>query len=338
MSGQNFPGYIQYLMDPSGYSHPVDEVQLLQTHISYVILAGEYVYKWKKPVRLGFLDFSTLKKRKYYCEQELSLNRRLCPEVYLDVISINQQGDSFLLNSEGEIVEYGVKMVRLPESRMMGRMIKAGQLGENDFERIVTKLVGFYQKAKGNEAVQKFGTVHAIADNIIENLIQIETFIDNDILGKEQFEEIRKSSLGFLQHGNIFEQRLKEGRIRDCHGDLHSGNICMTEDVCIFDCIEFSDRLRCGDIAADVAFLAMDLELHGLETLSRYFIERFIECSGDTGLMTMLAFYKCYRACVRGKINLLTSIAPALDTKEVADYKSRARSCFSLAQSYLRVS
>ncbi len=338
MGQENLPGYIQYLMDAGSYPHPADEVQLLQTHISFVVLAGDYVYKWKKPVNLGFLDFSTLGKRKYFCEQELVLNRRLCPEVYLDVVCIARQSGSFCLNGTGEIVEYGVQMARLPEDRMMGLMMERGLLCQSDIDRIVAKLVLFYARAEKFEAVKRFGSANVVAENVFQNLNQTEPFIDNDILRREQFKRILNFSTSFLGGEELFALRMDKGRVRDCHGDLHSGNICLTDEVCIFDCIEFSDRLRCGDVAADVAFLAMDLDLHGLAQLSGYFIEQFIDCSEDPGLLIMLDFYKCYRACVRGKINLLTAIDPALDAALALRYRTRAKQCFALAESYIPTS
>ena len=331
MGERNLPDYIEYLLRADSYPHPVDDVQLIETHISYVILAGSYVYKWKKSIELGFLDFSSLEKRKIYCEREVLLNRRLCPEVYLGVVSIAQQAGSFCLAGSGLVVEYGVKMVRLPEDRMMNALIQRKILSRTDIDRIVRTLVPFYENAQSSEAIKKCGTVDVVAENVLENLSQAEAFLDDAIIGNLQFEEIRDYSVNFLHNKALFSQRLESGKIRDCHGDLHAGNICLAETVCIFDCIEFSDRLRCGDVAADVAFLAMDLELHGLEYLSDYFIERFIADSGDSGLISMLAFYKCYRACVRGKINLLTANSAALDAEGVSRYKAQAKSCFTLA-------
>ncbi len=335
MGQENLPDYIQYLMDPGCYTHPVAEVQLLQTHISFIALAGEYAYKWKKPVNLGFLDFSSLAKRKYFCEQELLLNRRLCPEVYLAVVHLSRRGDSFGLNEAGEVVEYGVQMTRLPADRMMGIMMGQGSLCQDDIDRIVARLVPFYERAKKFEGDQGFGSAPAVAENILQTLDQVEPFIDNDILGGGQFKRIGDFTKTFLGRSELFARRSRAGRIRDCHGDLHSGNICLTEEVCIFDCIEFSDRLRCGDVAADVAFLAMDLELHDQAQLAGYFIEQFILHSGDSGLLDMLTFYKCYRACVRGKINLLMAIDPGLDALEAQRCRAQARRCFTLAESYV---
>jgi len=337
MGENNLPDYINYLLRADSFPHPVDNVQLVQTHISFIVLAGRYVYKWKKAVNFGFLDFSSLAKRKYYCEQELLLNRRLCPEVYLDVVSLAQQGDSFRLNERGKVVEYGVKMIRLPEARMMIPVMEKGLLKRRDIDRIVGKLVPFYKAAERSGRVEKFGSLAAVAKNVLENLQQLEPFTETDLLDRGQFDTIRDFSLSFMERKDLFSQRVQTGRIRDCHGDLHAGNICLADDVYIFDCIEFSDRLRCGDVAADVAFLAMDLDLHGFEKMSAYFIEQYIDASGDTDLVSMLPFYKCYRACVRGKINLLTSLSPTLDANGVEKCREQAKRCFDQAQRYLQI-
>jgi uncharacterized protein len=335
MGENNLPKYVQYLLRPDSYPHPVDDIRLVETHISYVVIAGDYVYKWKKTVDWGFLDFSTLVKRKFYCERELLLNRRLCPDVYLSVVSIGRQGSSYCLNGDSGVVEYGVKMIRLPEDRMMIPVMEKGFLSRGEIEKIVEKLVPFYERAEGDGRVKKFGTASAVAENVLNNLRQIEPYIDGSILTQRQFKDIRDFTVNFLDRGELFDQRLQAGRIRDCHGDLHAGNICLADKVYIFDCIEFSDRLRCGDVAADVAFLAMDLDLHGQNQLSSFFIERFVDESGDSQLLEMLAFYKCYRACVRGKINLLTALSPTLATGGVPRCREQARQCFALAASYV---
>jgi aminoglycoside phosphotransferase family enzyme len=334
MSEESLPAYIQHLQQNSSYPHAVEGVQLLQTHISFVLLAGDFVYKWKKPVNFGFLDFSTLEKRKYYCEQELILNRRLCPDLYLDVVTVNRDGSQYSLNGRGEVVEYGVKMARMPEDRMMSQVISAGQLDRGQIDRIIAVLVPFYQRADGTEAIGEFGCAASVAVNVLENFDQTESFVDQGALSRGQFLQIGDYARAFLQDEQRFERRRVAGKIRDCHGDLYSANICLTDPVHIFDCIEFNERFRYSDVAADVAFLAMDLDFHGFEGLSVYFIERFVKESADPGLMEMLDFYKCYRAMVRGKINLFTASDPAVDASVVARCKEQAARYFVLAQKY----
>lgn len=334
MSEEILPAYIQYLQQSSSYPHTVEGIQLLQTHISFVLLAGDFVYKWKKPVNFGFLDFSTLAKRKYYCEQELVLNRRLCPDLYLDVVTVNREGSQYSLNGSGEVVEYGVKMARMPEDRMMAQVIAAGQLDRGQIDRIIAVLVPFYQRVEGTQAIAEFGRAASVAVNVLENFDQTASFVDQGALSRAQFHQIGDYARAFLQDEQRFERRRAAGKIRDCHGDLYSANICLASPVYIFDCIEFNERFRYSDVAADVAFLAMDLDFHGLDDLSAYFIERFIKESADPGLMEMLDFYKCYRAMVRGKINLFTASDPAVDESVVARCKEHAARYFVLARKY----
>jgi aminoglycoside phosphotransferase family enzyme len=334
MSDVKLPSYIQYLQQESSYPHPAADVSLLQTHISFVLLAGEYVYKWKKPVDFGFLNFSTLEKRKYYCEQELQLNRRLCPDLYEELVSINSDGDSFCLGGSGEIVEYGIRMKRMPEERMMGRVVAAGELTRDHLDAIIRQLVPFYKAAAGDAAIQEFGLASSVAVNVLENFEQTENFVDQGAISRKQFDAIVSYSKEFLSHEDRFQARIDAGKIRDCHGDMHSANICLADPVYIFDCIEFNERFRYTDVAADVAFLAMDLDFHGETELSDYFIEQFAEKSADPGLVDMLNFYKCYRTYVRAKIALFTASDPAVDEKTTAACIEQAKKHFLLAEKY----
>jgi hypothetical protein len=308
---------------------------LLQTHISYVLLAGAYVYKIKKPVDFGFLDFTTLAKRKFYCEEELRLNRRLCPEIYLEVVPVKARGRKFYLGGDlGQPVEYAVKMVRMPEERMMNRLISAGNLTAEMLDRIIEVLGPFYRQAAAGAEVSKAGSPAAVGRNFRENFQQTEGLIDGRALSRPQFAKICAYAKDFLRRDEVFRQRQDEGRIRDGHGDLHSANICLAEQVYIFDCIEFNPRLRYCDVACDVAFLAMDLDYHGLEELAAYFIAGFVEQVADPGLFTMLDFYKCYRAYVRGKIGLFTAQAPEVDEATRAGSLEQAGRYFKLAERY----
>lgn len=326
----NLPEYIEYFLLPESYPHPAGEIELVQTHISFVILAGSYVYKWKKPVDFGFVDFSTLAKRKYFCEQELLLNRRLCPEIYLETIWVSREGDSFCLQGTGEIVEYGVKMVRMPEEGMMSRVIAAGGVRQDHLDRIVTILAPFYRQAEGGERVRANGRAEAVGRTIANNFAQTERFVGGPALSAGRFAGIKAYAGDFLRQEELFAERVAAGCIRDCHGDLYSNNICLADNIYIFDCIEFNESLRFIDVASDVAFLAMDLDFHGCSSLSDYFINRFVEESGDEGLRRMLDFYKCYRAYVRGKVGLLTAADPRLE-------KEKARVCLETAGRYFQL-
>ena len=334
MSSEHLPDFIQALLSPSIYNHKAGDIKLVQTHISYVILAGDYVYKFKKPVDFGFLDFSTLDKRKFCCEQELLLNRRLSPEIYLDLVTVAMEDGHFMLDGSGDVVEYGVRMVRMPEDRMMVNVIKSGELGKSHIDSLVDVLVPFYEKAERNAEIDRFGTAEAVAVNVLENFDQTRDFIGSEALSQQQFDTISAYARDFLIHTELFEKRIAQGKIRDCHGDLYSANICLADKVYIYDCIEFNQRFRYCDVASDIGFMAMDLDYHGLEELSTCLIDRFIEVSGDTGLKDVLDFYKCYRAYVRGKIGLFTANDPAIDEKLRVSLIAGAAQYFRLALTY----
>lgn len=338
------PESVRFLLDPAVYPHPVTAVQLVQTHISYVFLAGDFVYKMKKPVNFGFLDFSTLAKRRHFCAEELRLNRRLCPEIYLAVPGLYRGADDSLYLGTGveqaevgEPVEYLVKMARMPEEGMMVGLLERGELGRVHLERIIDQLVPFYRQADGGPEIAALGSAEAVAVNVLENFEQTEGFVGGPALSREQFEGISAYARDFLKQEELFAARQAAGRIREGHGDLYSANICFAGDrVHIFDCIEFNQRFRCCDIASDIAFLAMDLDLHGQEQLAAFFVAEFARRAGDPELTDLLPFYCCYRAYVRGKIGLFTAYAPEVDEATKAKSLELAARYFKLAERYAR--
>jgi aminoglycoside phosphotransferase family enzyme len=338
MDTDHLPPFITFLLNPASYPHPAADVKLVQTHISYVLLAGDYVYKFKKPVDFGFLDFTSLEKRRYYCGQELLLNRRLCPSLYLGLVTVRREESEFILqegtDGPGEAVEFGVKMTRMPEERMMTNIIRAGQLTGAMIDSISDVLVPFYSRADGSEEIMKFGTARAVSVNVLENFTQTEQFVDTDALSGKQYAVITDYAKNFLTQESLFAERIAQGRVRDCHGDLYSANICLADQVYIYDCIEFNQRFRYCDVASDVAFLAMDLDFHGLADLSHRFIDRFSKAARDRGLVTMLNFYKCYRAYVRGKIGMFTASAPEVDRMTKEKCLQQAKNYFALAERY----
>jgi hypothetical protein len=334
MDPSSYPEFIRFLLCNCSYPHRPARVELVQTHISYVILAGDLVYKWKKPVRFGFLDFSTLALRKYFCEEEIRLNRRLCPEMYLGVAVVSRDERGFRLDSSGEPVEFGVKMSRLPEDRMMNRVIAAAELDKGHIERVVQVLLPFYAALEPLRGSGAYGSATAVRKIIYDNFTETRRFVGSDALSLERFSRIRRFAENFLGNADLFQYRVDTGHVKECHGDLHSANICLIDPVAIFDCIEFNKNLRCTDVAADVAFLAMDLDFNGLSGLSDFFIHRFIEETGDDELEAVLNFYKCYRAYVRGKIGLLTAADPGVDRTSAARSLADAERYFRLADTY----
>jgi len=324
------------LLNPGAYPETTTSVTLVQTHISWVFLADRVAYKMKKPVDLGFLNFTTLRRRHHYLKQELVLNRRLCPDIYLAVLPISISRDGVRVGGRGHPVEYILKMVRMPQERMMDEVADRGELAPEDLDRLVAVLTPFYRQAGTGAHINRYGEPAVITYNHEENFAPMKGMV-GEILSRELFEEIRDFARGFLRDQRpLFRQRLRTGRIRDCHGDLHMRNICLANGIHVFDCIEFNPRFRYGDVAADVAFLAMDLDFHGLTELSRHFIASFAVAAADHELPIMLDFYKCYRACVRGKINALAAREPEVPPKERELAQEVARAYFTLAGTYAR--
>jgi len=322
------------LLDPAAYPEATSQVELVQTHISWVFLTDRFAYKMKKPMDLGFLDFTTLRRRHHYLKQELTLNRRLCPEIYLQVLPITRSRSGVRVGGRGHPVEYILKMVRMPQERMMDEVADRGELSEELLDRLVAVLVPFYQNAATGPRINHFGEPGIITYNHEENFVRMKAMV-GDILSRKLFADIRDFARGFLAHQRLLlRRRIREGRIRDCHGDLHMRNICLADGIYVFDCIEFNHRFRYGDVAADVAFLAMDLDFHGLTDFSRYFADRFAAAAADHELFKLLDFYKCYRACVRGKISALAAGEEEVPEDERQQARETARAYFDLAGVY----
>ncbi|HID98408.1 MAG TPA: aminoglycoside phosphotransferase [Thermodesulfobacteriaceae bacterium] len=331
------PIWMNTLLDPSSYPHRVEEVSLVQTHISWVFIAGDRVYKIKKPVDFGFLDFTTLEKRRHFCSEELRLNRRLCPEIYLDVWPVTSDNGKIAINGTGRTVEWCVVMKRMPEDGMMARLIRRDLIGRNDADMIIDRLVPFYRASPRKKEVDQMGSLEIIRQNTEENFDQTVSFTDR-IMEKSFFDRISQYTRSFIRDKEtLFRDRVDQGWIKEGHGDLYSANICFDRadnKVYIFDCIEFNRRFRSGDVASDVAFLAMDLDFHGLPVLSRYFIDSFSSRMDDPDLPALMEFYKCYRAYVRGKIGCFTWASDGLAPEIKADAGKQAREYFRLAMNY----
>lgn len=330
------PPVIQALLGPSIYEHPVDRVQLIQTHISYVLLAGGHVYKVKKPVNFGFLDFSALAKRRYYCRQEVLLNSRLCADTYLGVIPIRERDGEYRLGGAGRTVEYAVHMRRLPEERMMHRLAEAGQVTPEMIERLARTLAEFHEEAEGGPRITQYGD-WAIRYAWDENFRQWERFIGVTVT--EEQDRILKAfgQAFFARKREVLERRRQDQRIRDCHGDLRSDSVCFLDDhgrICIYDCIDFNRRFRYTDVAGDVGFLAMDLDYRGRPELASAFVGSYVKASGDEDLPAIIDFYKCYRAAVRGKVEGFLLGQPEVPAAEKRRARQAAARYFRLAAEY----
>ena len=324
------------LLNPAALPDRTEHVSLVQTHISMVFVADEYVYKVKKPVDFGFLDFSTLEKRKYFCHQEVILNRRLSEGLYLDVLPITMHGGHYsMAQGHGEIVEYAVKMRKIPEEMLMKSLFSSGGLGTNHLRAISDVLAKFHQNAKRSPEIDAFGRPEVFKINTDENFQQTEKYIDVT-LPREDYSALVQWTDAFYRHNeDLFLERIARGRIRDCHGDLHMEHICLTDPIYIFDCIEFNERFRYSDTVADMAFLLMDLEYRGGEGLSRQLWDFYAERTGDAEAESLARFYKVYRAYVRGKVLSFLLDDPHMPGEEKERAVRTAESYFQLARSYI---
>jgi aminoglycoside phosphotransferase family enzyme len=331
------PLLIDAMLEPAFYPHQPKKVELIQTHISYIFLTGELVYKVKKPVDFGFLDFTTLEKRRHFCQEEIRLNKRFSPDVYLEAVPISRNGDAFRLGDDTEVVEYAVKMRRINEDHMLYRLLEAGKVKSEDMLHIGRHLAKAYAAIPSDKKARAFGSLDVISINIVENFEQTRRYISGP-LSEEAFETIESWGLAFMKENTaLFEQRVAQGYIKECHGDLHLQHICVEgEHIYIFDCIEFNERFRFGDVASDVAFLAMDLDFNGYPDLARTFVDAYTEASGDATLAQVLVFYKVYRAYVRAKVTSFMLDDAGLDEKAKEEVFRRAKEYYDLALAYVR--
>jgi aminoglycoside phosphotransferase family enzyme len=329
------PSWLATMLEPRTYRDHPSRVGLVQTQMSYIFLAGEFVYKVKKAVNLGYLDYTTLEARCYFCQRELELNRRLCPDVYLAVLPITRNEDQVYLDGKGPIVEYTVKMRRLPRERILDHLLQRGQATPEMMTQVAQTLAEFHSRAETSPAISEFGTLQAIKVNTEENFTQTAPYIGRTISPTE-WSNIRDYTNRFLEdNSTLLARRVTSCRIRDCHGDLHTAHICFrATGICIFDCIEFNDRFRYCDVASEIAFLAMDLDSYEHPDLSNRFVQDYINLSQDQDIARLLNFYKCYRAFVRGKVGGFKYDDPHISAVEKAEALATARRYFSLAQSY----
>jgi aminoglycoside phosphotransferase family enzyme len=330
---------IKALKKPSAYQHNPSQIDLIQTHISFVFLADQFVYKIKKAVNFGFLDFETLKNRKKFCEKELEINRVLCKDMYLEIVPITKS-KIIKIKGKGKIVEYAVKMRNMPQKRLMNKLLEENQIANIIIDQISRKIAKFHNrnesKYDSSKSDLKVNLDPIIEINWKENFDQTKPFIGITISLKA-FNLIKKRINDFIKNKEkLFQNRMQNGKVRFCHGDLHSGNIFITDQIYIFDAIEFNDRMRCSDVAGDIGFLAMDLEFRNKPELAKLFINRYIKYSQDLEIEEVLTFYKCYRAYVRGKVISFKLNDSNIENKEKEQSKKDAKKYFRLAYKYAK--
>ncbi len=326
---------VQSLLRPEAYDHAPRVVELKQTHISYLFITDRFVYKVKKPVDLGFLDFTTIDLRRFYCFEEVRLNRRLSPDIYLGVVEVRESGDGAAFTGDGSVIDYAVMMRRLPEEQMLDQLLAAGKVDGETMRRVARRVADFHSNAERNTEIDQNGSLAIISRNWEENFAQVSSFVGETINAQDLAFIKSMVNRYMAEQAHLFDYRISQGFIRDCDGDLHLENICLGNDVWIFDCIEFNSRFRYIDTASDIAFLLMDLEYHDRSDLASLFLDEYCSVTGDEGCRPLLEFYKVYRAFVRGKvasIQLRDMDIPA-SQREVA--RERSRAYFRLARGYL---
>ena len=334
----SLPPIIEQMLLPEFYEHPVTEpIQLLQTHISFVLLTGSYAYKVKKPMNFGFLDFSTLEKRKYFCEEELRLNRRLAPKLYLSVLPIIEKDGKYGFDKTGTgtAVEYAIAMPEFLQADLLIEMFGSGRLTADHVKQIGEQLAAFHQQAETNDHINSFGTMEAVRAVANDNYACTEKYIgiaqtDDQLAQNRKFTE-----QFFVDNAALFSDRIAKGKVRECHGDVHLKNICLYQDkIQIFDCIEFNEPFRNSDVLYDAAFLLMDLQFRGRRDLANIFLNTYLERTGDYEGVVLLPLHCSMRAYIRAKVTSFLLDDPNIPTEVKDNAKTEASAYYKLAWEY----
>jgi aminoglycoside phosphotransferase family enzyme/predicted kinase len=325
------------LSQPTAYPFPVEAVEVRQTHASVVFLAGAFAYKIKKPVHLGFLDFSTLEKRRQDCEAEVRLNRRLAPSVYLSVVPVAEVNGLLRWEADGEPVEWAVKMRRLPDDATMQSRLLRGEIGSSDVENLARRIADFHAKASAGPEIARYGRFDIVSRNLLENFEATKDHIGSTV-SAAVFDRVRFLTVTELDRcRGLIESRADRGVPRDTHGDLHLDHVYLfpdqapPDDLLIIDCIEFNDRFRYADPIADMAFLHMDLLAHNRPDLARAFAEAYFRTCGDEEGRQLVRLYTAYRAAVRGKVEGMKALEPEVPPEDRDKARLKAQRHWLLA-------
>ena len=326
---------ISSLLKEDLYPHAIDDLQLIETHISWVILTGPFAYKIKKPVDLGFLDFSSLEKRHLFCEEELRLNQRTAPSIYLEVLPITGTAEQPQWAGEGEVIEYAVKMMQFPQAAQLDRMLESNGLTTQHIDAFAHLVAIFHEQISVADTKLAYGDAKHVLHPIEENFNHIRECINNadalqilDVLEEWSLSQYKKLK-------PLLEQRKQQGFIRECHGDMHLRNLAWIGDKPVaFDCIEFNPNLRWIDVISEIAFLIMDLQDRQQTELAQRFLNTYLEITGDYKGVKLLPFYKVYRALVRAKVDAIRLDQKGLEDKERNSVHKEFIDYLLLAQSY----
>ncbi|MFZ4525600.1 MAG: AAA family ATPase [Chlorobium sp.] len=325
---------VEALNRPAAYPHPAGAIEVVETHISWIFLTGSLAYKIKKPLNLGFLDFSTLEKRHHYCNEELRLNRRLCPEIYLSVVPVVCAGDTFFVDAEGVIVDYAVKMVRFDRTMELDRMLSQQLLTEKHIDHLASMIARFHTSLPPVPAESGYGHPDNLVKPMLHNFTAMESIASNQ-REIERLEELKAWTM--QEHQRLYPlllQRKSSGFIRQCHGDMHTGNMVLWQNrIFLFDCIEFNEHLSNIDVISDLAFLFMDLDHGGESRLAWRLLNNYLIETGDYSALSLLLFYSLYRAMVRAKVTAIRSAQTSVQS-HAQQILEEHRSYILLAQNY----
>ncbi|MEN9201749.1 MAG: AAA family ATPase [Thermostichus sp. DG02_2_bins_29] len=333
MTDTRLPQLIQAMLDPAFYPHAVQApIQLIQTHISYILLTGDYAYKVKKPLNFGFLDFTSLEQRRHFCQEELRMNQRGAPGIYLEVLPITQSNGRFQLNGSpesGDCVEYTLKMRQFPQENLLSNLLARGELTAALMEELGRVVAAFHAQTKTNDYIRSFGQPERVREAFDENYQQTRRYIGGPQTAQQYQETQAYTDRFFAQRRDLFQQRLDQNRIRECHGDLHLGNICFWEGkLLLFDCIEFNESFRFVDVMYDVSYTVMDLDARHRPDLGNAYLNTYLEETGDWEGLKVLPIYLNRQAYVRAKVTSFLLDDPTA-TEEV-----KVEACQTAAQYY----
>jgi len=321
---------VSALKKPEAYSHKADDISHISTAISDVFLTGEYAYKICKPVNLGFLNFTTLKKRKKEIEDGYTHNSLISPKLYLGVSKVTSDKGKISIDGKGRVVEYALKMKQMNPDSLASNIIKERDLINDEIKGIARIIADFHSKAPCDKKISKYGSLKTIKLNWKENFSQVRECLGK-YLSREDYDFIKEKIIGFIEKNQaLFNKRIADNRIKHCHGDFHTGNVFLDKNkIYVFDSIVFNKRFPCSDIAAEIAFMLMDLEYHGKEKSAEVFLQEYLRLTKDTEMLKLLDFYKCYRAYIRAKVAIFT-----LQTKESVEEEEKAKKYFALSKKY----
>jgi aminoglycoside phosphotransferase family enzyme/predicted kinase len=331
------PELVEALLAPAAYPHAVTQVEHLETHISHVFLTGALAYKIKKPVDLGFLDFSTLEKRREYCSEELRINRRLAPDLYLAVVPITGTASAPHVEADGDPIEYAVKMRQFPQTALAEHVLERGALTPALIDALADDVARFHASLAPAPAGSAWGSAQSIVDPARQNFSQLSPLAqDADATAVAALRAWTERESQRLRP--VFDQRQGDGHVRECHGDLHLANIVLLDGrLRIFDALEFSPALRWIDVINEVAFLVMDLAMRARDDLAWRFLNTYLEHTGDYDGVRVLRYYAVYRALVRAKIAAIRAAQPAVPEPERTALQEKCRQHLAVAQRFADV-